>query len=191
MTWPVDHQRLLLTMAREAVTAAAQGIPLPPRATQPVPEDLLAPRACFVTLHRDGALRGCIGTLTARKPLAEEVVAMARAAAIEDRRFNPVTPDEVPKLSISISVLDPPEPLPVADEADLVRQLRPGVDGVILECGRHRGTFLPSVWDQLPEPASFVRALKVKAGLPETWWDPAVQIQRYTVYAFREDDPPA
>jgi len=112
--------------------------------------------ACFVTLESSGSLRGCIGSLNARRPLAEDVLHNARAAAFDDPRFPPLHGAELAGVEISISVLTPPEPFPVKNEADLLQSLRPGVDGLLLEDGAYRATFLPSVWEQLPTPAAFL-----------------------------------
>lgn len=177
---------ILLATARSVIAAGAtSGHRIDPD-PEDVPAPLREPRACFVTLEKTGQLRGCIGTLTARRPLIREVAAMAYASAFEDPRFSPVTADEVDALVIAISVLGAPEPLPVSDEADLLAGLRPGDDGLILEDGRHRATFLPSVWEQLPEPADFVRHLKRKAGLPDTYWSESLQFSRYGVELIKE-----
>ncbi len=141
---------------------------------------LRAPRATFVTLRRDGALRGCVGALAAYQPLAQDVADHAFAAAFLDTRFLPLRPEEVEGLEVSISILSEPQTVTFRDEQDLLRQLRPGVDGLILEHGARRGTFLPSVWEQLPRPVDFWRQLKRKAGLPESWWSDEAHVQRYT-----------
>ncbi len=143
-------------------------------------------RACFVTLKRHGQLRGCIGTLRAYQPLLVDVAERAYAAAFRDPRFSPVTRAEwsQPGFEISVSVLSPAEPMSARDEADALRQLRPGVDGLILSEGPHRGTFLPSVWEQLPEPREFLEQLKRKAGLPRGYWSERVSLSRYTSESF-------
>ena len=149
-------------------------------------EALRPPRASFVTLHKHGQLRGCIGSLQAHRPLVEDVAQNAFAAAFRDPRFSPVRADELPDLHIEISVLSPPQVLDVEDEADLLAQLRPGVDGLILQAGAHRATYLPSVWAQLPEPKAFVRELKRKAGLPADAWPPDMRVEHYTTQSFEE-----
>jgi len=141
-------------------------------------------RASFVTLHLEGLLRGCIGTLEARHPLVVDVASNAWCAASRDPRFAPVERHEFEQLDVHISVLTPPESVIVKDEADLLAQLRPGIDGLILEEGHRRGTFLPSVWEQLPEPRDFLRHLKRKAGMPDDYWSGAVRISRYTTESF-------
>ncbi len=145
---------------------------------------LAAPGAAFVTLHRQGELRGCIGSLEAHRPLVEDVAENAFAAAFRDPRFPPLAPQEFDDLEIEISVLSPPEPMRFSDEADLLRQLRPGVDGLILEDMGRRGTFLPSVWAQLPRREDFLAHLKLKAGLPPAHWSPTLRVWRYTTESF-------
>ncbi len=144
------------------------------------------PRAAFVTLTLDGQLRGCIGSLSAHRPLREDVAENAVHAAFRDPRFAPLTADELPRVHVEVSVLSEPEPYPFTDRADALSRLRPGVDGMILEYGTHRGTFLPQVWDQLPNPDDFLAHLVRKAGLPAGWWDDDARLSRYTVTAFEE-----
>jgi len=174
---------VLPAMARSAI-AAHLGL----SERQPVPDAawLHQNGACFVTLHKHGVLRGCIGSLVAYRPLGEDVVANAIAAAFHDPRFPPLSSDEFGEIDIEISLLSRPEPVRVADEAALITQLRPGVDGVILEYGAHRSTFLPQVWEQLPEPALFLAHLKQKGGLPADFWHPEMRVSRYTVQAYHE-----
>lgn len=135
----------------------------------------------FVTLRRDGDLRGCIGSLEAIRPLGEDIAHNAVAAALHDRRFPPVTASELDALEVEVSLLTPSEPLPCVDERDALRKLRPGVDGVVLEFGPHRATFLPQVWESLPEASLFLRELKRKAGLPADFWHPGMRVLRYGV----------
>lgn len=147
---------------------------------------LREPGATFVTLKLEGELRGCIGTLQARRPLGDDVVHNARAAAYADPRFPPVEVDERLLLEVEVSVLSPPEPLEgIASEAEALAALRPGVDGVVIEMGAYRSTFLPQVWESLPDPAEFLGELKRKAGLPRQFWDPRLRVSRYTVEKFR------
>ena len=143
---------------------------------------LREPRATFVTLRLHGDLRGCIGVLEPIRPLIADVAQNAYAAAFRDPRFTPVLYHEVDQLSYHISVLSPPQLMTVTDEADLLRQIHPGVDGLILEAvdeGK-RGTFLPSVWDTMRDPRVFVQQLKIKAGLPPEGWSPTWRVSRYT-----------
>lgn len=135
--------------------------------------------AAFVTLKKDGQLRGCIGSLSAYRPLHEDIAENAFAAAFRDHRFNAVTEAELDDMEISVSVLTSPELIEFTSESDLVSQLRPGVDGLIMTEGGNRGTFLPSVWENLPEPASFLSQLKLKAGLPADYWSGTIKVERY------------
>ena len=141
-------------------------------------------RATFVTLESDRRLRGCIGSLEAVRPLAEDVAHNAHAAAFTDPRFPPVREDDLEALGIRISVLSPPAPMHVESEAHLVSRLRPGIDGLIIEDGRKRATFLPSVWKGIPQPDRFVRELAAKAGWPAGHWSAAVRAWRYTTEEF-------
>jgi AmmeMemoRadiSam system protein A len=149
---------------------------------------LQAQRASFVTLKENGRLRGCIGSLEAYRPLALDVNDNAFNAAFRDPRFPPVNEAEVDRLDIHISVLSPPEPMSFTDEADLLRRIRPGVDGLILEDRGRRGTFLPSVWEELPDAVSFLRHLKLKAGLPPDWWSDTLKLWRYRTEEFSAAD---
>lgn len=146
--------------------------------------ELQEKRATFVTLHKNDQLRGCIGMLEPVRPLAEDVAQNAFAAAFSDHRFSPVQQQELEQLDIHISILGTPEEILFESEEDLVAQLRPEIDGLIMEAGRHRGTFLPSVWAQLPKPRDFLNHLKIKSGLPETYWSESIRIKRYTVEEF-------
>lgn len=148
------------------------------------PESLHEERATFVTLELEERLRGCIGALEPSRPLVRDVAANAFAAAFRDPRFSPVTTFDFPDLSIHVSVLSPVEPLDVGSEADLLQQLRPGVDGLIFEEGGRRGTFLPAVWRSLPDARDFLIQLKAKAGLPPGYWSESVRAYRYTTEEF-------
>ncbi|HRF43501.1 MAG TPA: AmmeMemoRadiSam system protein A [Candidatus Competibacteraceae bacterium] len=152
------------------------------------PETLRLSRATFVTLEISGQLRGCIGALAAYQPLIQDVAVHAYAAAFEDPRFPKLREEEFPKLEIYLSVLSPPEPLPFRSEQELLAQLRPGVDGLILHFRQHRATFLPSVWEQLADPPVFLAHLKQKAGLPPDFWSPELQAERYTTEYFSDAD---
>lgn len=148
---------------------------------------LKQPGACFVTLLLNNELRGCIGSLTAHCPLANDVVHNAFAAAFQDPRFPPLTPKEFSRSRIHLSILTPAQPLQFAAEDELLRQIRPGIDGLILEDNGHRGTFLPSVWEQLPTTIEFWRHLKRKAGLPESYWSSTLRVQRYETLTLSEE----
>ncbi len=143
--------------------------------------------ACFVTLHLHGVLRGCVGTLKARDPLALAAARAAYNAAFEDPRFSPLVERELQGLSAHVSVLSSAEPMSFVDEADLLSQLRPGIDGLILREGESSGTFLPSVWEQLPERAAFLQQLKRKAGLSANYWSNTLEVERYAAHGFGDD----
>lgn len=145
--------------------------------------------ATFVTLTQHGDLRGCIGSLEAWRPLAQDVHENALAAAFRDPRFAPLTADELPITRVEVSLLTPAEPIFFTSEADALAQLLPNVDGVIFTAGQHRSTFLPQVWEQLPGPATFMAHLKQKAGLPANYWGSDVRLERYRVKKWKEAAP--
>ena len=147
---------------------------------------LAEPGASFVTLTRQGELRGCIGTLEAHRPLGVDVRENAVAAAFRDPRFMPLTRVEFDEIRVEVSVLSPSEILVVASEEHALAILRPNVDGVVFEYRHYRSTFLPQVWEQLPEPAEFMAHLKRKAGLPMDFWAEEVRLSRYTVSKWKE-----
>ena len=179
-----EARRQLIGIARASILhGLAHGEALLP-AAQDTSDELEVERASFVTLNRFGMLRGCIGHLEANMPLAKDVAENAYSAAFRDPRFAPLTPDEYPELELHISILTPPEALNVGSESDLLAMLRPGVDGLILEDGYARGTFLPSVWESLPEPKDFLRHLKRKAGLSENYWSDSLRLYRYETESF-------
>ncbi len=154
-------------------------------------EFLLEDIATFVTLTRNGRLRGCIGSLEARRSLLEDVKANAKAAAFLDPRFEPLTQTEFLTTRIEVSVLAPPESLEFTNQAEALAQIRSGVDGLIVEHGGKRGTFLPQVWESIPDPAEFLRQLKLKAGLGPTFWADDLRLLRYTVVKFSEAQLPS
>lgn len=147
---------------------------------------LSAPVATFVTLRVGERLRGCIGSVEARRPLGEDVRANALAAAFNDPRFPPLAAQEFASTAIEVSLLGPSEPFPCTSEDDAAARLQPGIDGVILHCDRRRAIFLPQVWQQLPDPREFLVALMRKAGLPANGWNAKVRLLRYTVSKFSE-----
>jgi len=173
----------LISLARAAIARewGAQGAETSPR-----PAWLQEPGAVFVTLTRHGELRGCIGSLEAHRPLAKDLEANARAAAFDDPRFSPLTAEEWPATRVEVSVLTKAEPMHFRDETDALAQLRPGIDGVILEYGWHRATFLPQVWDQLPDARDFLAHLKRKAGLAPDFWAEGIRLSRYGVEKYKE-----
>lgn len=137
-------------------------------------------RATFVTLEHHGQLRGCIGQLQAIRPLVEDVSENAYAAAFCDPRFPALRESERSDIELYLSILGPLESLTFYSESDLLSQIRPGIDGLILQEGGRRGTFLPSVWKQLPDKIQFLQNLKQKAGLPATYWSNTLKVSRYT-----------
>jgi hypothetical protein len=151
---------------------------------------LSAHGATFVTLTKYGELRGCIGTLEAHRPLIEDVQENAYAAAFRDPRFSPLRVEEFDVVSVEISLLSDPEPMVVETEAEAMTRLRPHIDGVVLEYGQHRSTFLPQVWEQLPDPQQFLKHLKRKAGLAADFWAADLRLSRYAVQKWREADVP-
>lgn len=176
----VPHREILLETAADSIDYGIhRGEPFPVIPAQ-FPEPLREIRSCFVTLRKKGELRGCIGSLEARLPLIQDVAEHAFQAAFHDPRFSAITAEELHDLQVSISVLGRPEPMTVADEQDLLNQLKPGTDGLVLEDGHHRATFLPAVWESLPNPIDFLAALKQKAGLSADHWSSTTQTYRYT-----------
>ncbi|MBI4705902.1 MAG: AmmeMemoRadiSam system protein A [Deltaproteobacteria bacterium] len=179
----------LLALARESIAQHLRtGKPLAVRLDDH-PAPLREPQACFVTLYAHGSLRGCIGCLQARRPLVEEVAQTACSAAFQDPRFPPLIEAELAQVEISLSVLSDTEPLRFGSERDLVAQLRPHVDGLVLRDGLCSGTFLPIVWERYPEPAAFLRQLRMKAGLPADHWSDRLTVERYTTESFSEAVP--
>ena len=144
------------------------------------PANLIKHAACFITLEIDKKLRGCIGTLEAHQPLITDVSQNAFYAAFSDYRFPPVQSKEFKHLEKHVSILSEPEQMVFTSEDNLLQQLRPGIDGLILFDQGRRGTFLPMVWEQLPNPRQFLRQLKMKAGFPEDYWSATIKIERYT-----------
>ena len=147
---------------------------------------LREPGATFVTLKQGEQLRGCVGSLKAHRPLLEDVKANAQAAAFRDPRFAPLTAAEFERTRVEVSLLSPLEPMRFESERDALSKLRPGVDGIVFEYGYHQSTFLPQVWEDLPDPAEFMAHLKHKAGLPPDFWGPEVKLSRYTVSKWSE-----
>lgn len=184
MALPPDTELgdILLSRARHAIAHELGAEPLPP------PDDpRLSDRAAtFVTLRREGALRGCIGSVRPQRSLAEDVVLNAVGAAVRDPRFPPMTRGELPDVSVEVSLLSPPEFIEFSGEDDLLGRLRPGIDGLILFSGCSSATFLPQVWEQLPEPAKFLSALKQKAGLAPDRPAPNLMAAIYQVRKWKE-----
>jgi AmmeMemoRadiSam system protein A len=174
---------ILIAIARQSI-AVRWGLELAAGRQEPW---LAFPAATFVTLRQEQALRGCIGTIDAHRPIGEDVASNARAAAFSDPRFEPLTAVEFESVSVEVSVLSPRTPLAVANESEAAERLRPGVDGVYLEYQGRAATFLPQVWEDLPDPVDFLAALRHKARLPARFWDPAIRLTRYTVEKFGDE----
>lgn len=181
---PENAGTLLLPTARASIEHA---LGLLAEAPTERPAWAVAPGASFVTLTEGGLLRGCIGSLQAVRPLLDDVRDNAVAAATRDPRFAPVTRGELGALAIEVSVLSAPIPLAASSLADAYAALVPGVEGVIVEVGPwHQATFLPQVWEQLPDPEAFLRHLWLKAGVPPGEWRAGTTLQTYTVRAWHE-----
>jgi hypothetical protein len=168
---------ILLAIAREAIADGREG----GVAGEWPHEWLRANAASFVTLRLGGDLRGCIGTVDPHRALGDDVAHNARGAAYRDSRFTPVTRAECERLEVEVSVLSIRSPIDARSETDAAASLRPGLDGVVLEFAALRATFLPQVWENLPDPIDFLAELRRKARLPARFWHPDLRISRYTV----------
>ena len=179
-----EQGRILLPIARAAIGRALNM----PHSADESAAWLQEHGACFVTLTQQGDLRGCIGTLQAHRPLLADVKSNAVAAALHDPRFMPLSREEFDITEIELSLLSPTQAMSFRDEIDALTQLRPQVDGVVLEYHGYRSTFLPQVWEQLPQPQQFMAQLKRKAGLPEEFWHEEIRLSRYSVTKLRESE---
>jgi AmmeMemoRadiSam system protein A len=183
-----DLKARIIALAREALRAAVEKQILPPLDQDALPHELQEPGATFVTLTKDDALRGCIGTLEARIPLAEDIRQHTLAAALHDFRFHPIRPEEIDDIRIEVSLLNQPRGLEYENPQELVELIRPGIDGVILSDGIHRATFLPQVWERIPSPTLFLSMLCEKAGLPsDAWRKEPLQVSVYQVETIHEE----
>jgi AmmeMemoRadiSam system protein A len=182
----VDGNRgeILLAIARAAI---ARELGREMRSPEDAPW-LYEPGATFVTLRQGTDLRGCIGSLEPRLPLVRDVQANAVSAAFRDPRFSPLRVDEFERTRVEVSLLSPLQPITAENEQHALAQLEPGVHGVTFEYGYHRSTFLPQVWEDLPDIHEFMGHLRQKAGLPPDFWDPEVKLARYTVSKWAEPD---
>jgi AmmeMemoRadiSam system protein A len=177
---------VLLGLARGSIEYGLEhGTPLPV-IPEEFPVALAEPAATFTTLRRAGELRGCCGRLEAARPLASDVAHSAFEAAFRDSRFDPLRRDELAGLDLEVSVLTPMETMRVVDEADLLQQLQPGIDGLVIVEGLRRATFLPKVWESLPEPRRFLEQLKLKCGLPQHYWSNQLEFRRYRTTTYAE-----
>lgn len=180
MSFTEQECKILHTLAKQSIEQGLQHRRLLSLNPLDYSKKLCQIRATFVTLKINHQLRGCMGTIKAVRPLVQDVSHHAYAAAFSDPRFTPLHPSELPLLDIHISILSLPEPIYFQSEEDLIQQLRPGVDGLILQEGSKRSTFLPSVWESISHPRDFLRHLKQKAGLAPHYWSDSIHAQRYT-----------
>ncbi|QGX99662.1 AmmeMemoRadiSam system protein B [Roseovarius faecimaris] len=178
----------MLTAARQALRSYLAKGRMPEVRVASFAAELQTHAAAFVSLQSAGRLRGCIGSLAAHRPLIADVVENAIKAASQDPRFAPLTAEELDGVTLKIAVLSPARAMRFSSQDDLETQLTPGRDGLILTDGRHRGTFLPMVWDSLETPRAFVDGLKLKAGLPREHWSDTVQVHRFCAESFSEPD---
>jgi len=183
-------RKLLLDLARRTVGSVVTTRRLPELTPGTITSMCAESRGCFVTLTEAGELRGCIGNIIARGPLYKAVMDNARSAALEDPRFPAVTERELDRIEIEISVLTPPQPLAFSSPDDLLKRLRPHEDGVVLQIGSRSATYLPQVWEQLPDKVQFLNHLAEKAGCdPDDWRGSGTKVFIYRVEAFKESDP--
>ena len=183
----LEEQRILLRLAREAMERGVRGEALAPLVLSELPLRLREEGSSFVTIMTHGQLRGCIGSLEAYQPLAEDVREHAVAAALRDPRFPPVGENELSTIQIEVSRLTRPVPLEYTDANDLPAKLRPHVDGVIVRDAFHRATFLPQVWEKIPDPESFLDNLCYKMGArPDLWRTKHLEVLTYQVEEFHE-----
>lgn len=183
-----EQGKALLQIARSSIARALQVDHFDNDAVDTSANWLAEPGATFITLMQHGRLRGCIGSLQAHQALIDNVSSNAVSAALHDNRFPPVTINDFGSISLEVSLLSTLQPLTFTSEADALAQLRPGIDGVMMEYGVYRSTFLPQVWEILLQPREFLDQLKLKAGLYPDFWDDAIQLSRYTVQKWRETD---
>lgn len=181
-----QEKKRLLAIARESIETGLASSSAPSPAAIESEGRLGEPLASFVTLKKGDALRGCVGSLEADLPLAQSVAMAAYSAAFRDTRFPPLSSDELEEVWIEISVLSRLEPVEFVNESELMSTLVPFVDGVVLKDGGRTATFLPKVWENRPDPAEFLAALKLKAGLPVDYWHDKLSFDRYTTVSFAE-----
>ncbi len=183
-----ERTKLLHVAADSIEIALAAGRFIPPSDSLATSDGLAVRAASFVTLYRHSQLRGCRGTLEPGRPLSNDVWYNAWSSAFDDPRFDPLGADEWPDIRIGISVLSAMEPLTAASESMLLAALRPGVDGLVIDYDGQRATFLPIVWEQLPDRSAFLGQLKRKAGLAADFWSPELKAWRYTTESFGAGD---
>jgi AmmeMemoRadiSam system protein A len=179
MSLSKEHQQRLLELAKSSIKHGLQTGKSLTINLADFPPELAEPGATFVTLYINHKLRGCMGALDAVRPLANDTAENAFSAAFKDSRFPPLEAEELAELEIHLSILSPAEAISFTSEQDLLSQLQPSIDGLILKEGSRRATFLPSVWESLPTPQEFLRQLKQKAGLPKDYWSDSIKVYRY------------
>lgn len=181
-----QQQELLSIARRSIVEGFSRGAPLRLQ-LETFAAALREPAAVFVTLNQNEELRGCIGSLQARDPLVKAVADAGFSSAFRDPRFEPLQAADMDQIQIEISVLSALQTFAVDSRADLLQGLRPGIDGLLIEDRGRRATFLPKVWDKIPDPEIFVEQLLLKAGLPGGHWSEAIRVQRYTTLTFADN----
>jgi AmmeMemoRadiSam system protein A len=185
----VTEQKLLLDLARSTLKEVVLKGRLPKPDPDTFPKSLHEPKGCFVTLTKEGALRGCIGHIFPQKPLYVAVMENARSAATRDSRFNPLQPEELDFIEVEISVLTIPQPLAFSSPEELLGKLTPHKDGVVLTVGGRAATYLPQVWEQVRDKVEFLSSLAQKAGQSASAWrNPGTTVMLYQVEAFKEND---
>lgn len=185
-----EERKQLLDLARRTVKEVVTSNRLPAVDAKTLPAKFAEPKGCFVTLTENGALRGCIGHIIPQLPLYQAVIENAQSAATRDHRFQPVRPDELDKLQVEVSVLTVPQPLAFSSPDDLLAKLKPHRDGVVLQINSRGATYLPQVWEQIPDKVMFLNTLSEKAGCaPDAWRGPGTAVAIYHVEAFKESEP--
>ena len=182
-----QDQKILLEIARSAIQSTIRGSKLETLELKKLPDRLQKDGATFVTITKVGELRGCIGTLSAFQPLAEDVREHAIAAATQDYRFPPISKGELSQINIEISYLSKPKDLEYKDSQELLEKVHPYIDGVTFIDGIQRATFLPQVWEKLPDKEAFFDHLCLKMGVPvSTWRKGKLKVQIYQVEEFHD-----
>ncbi|MEK7989817.1 MAG: AmmeMemoRadiSam system protein A [Thiotrichaceae bacterium] len=179
-----EHHKILLQTARTSIKQGLEQGQVLNVNLFDYPKELQAMKACFITLEIQHNLRGCTGALVASQPLIEDVACHAYSAAFAAPHFEPLQSREYALLTVHISILSELKPLQFESEQDLIRQLRPNIDGLVLEDKAYKSMFLPTIWKSLPNPQDFLYQLKRKAGLPTNYWSDSIRIQRYTTESF-------
>lgn len=186
---PTESQkRELLRLARKTISeGCTRGLPPEPlQEREDLTDFFLQQAASFVTLQKRGELRGCVGSTQAHRTLLDDVIHNAFASAFRDQRFPPITENELTDIKIEISILTPQQRMEVSDEKDLLKQLHPGIDGLLIRNTQYSATFLPQVWKQLPNPRQFLAHLKNKAGMAPGLWPEDMECFRYQCMKFEE-----